>query len=659
MIRSTGRRRSRGLRRSAGLRRFGLHSLQAQFLIGTVLVLLLVMAAVIATVEQRQRAAIIEEVKQRGAVIARSLAVASSTPLLLYNFTALEQNVARVASEADVPYALLLDAEGKVAAHSHHPERVGSAPSDEIDQRAAQADTLLVQETVLPSTAESVYDFAFPILVEGQKWGTARVVLSQRRMEAQIRETRWELGALTVVTLLLGGVAAALVARRIARPVRELAAGAEAISRGELNQRIERSGRDEIGHLAIAFNHMATQLLQQRTALEAAHSELHHHFEELADLKSYTDSVLGSLTSGVVTLDLDGRVATLNRAAELLTGLFSGEAVGRYCTEVFAHTPGVADILMETLANQTGVANIALTLRRPNATSLPVEMSTTPLRGVEGKDLGVVWVFRDVAQIRQLEEQLRRSDRLAALGTLAAGLAHEIKNPLTSIRTFARLMPRKFGDERFRDTFQRVVPRELERINGIVDRLLELARPARLTLRPVSVPLLLERVLELYGNQIEARGITVVREYAHGCPAIQADAEQLYQAFMNLVTNALEAMGAGGQLTLRASGNDGADPFPTSRRGTDAHVVKVEIEDTGAGISSSEANKVFNPFFTTKAEGTGLGLALTHKIIEDHGGTISFRSTPGVGTAFRVLLLSISERPGAETDGSDSLARLT
>jgi two-component system nitrogen regulation sensor histidine kinase GlnL len=240
------------------------------------------------------------------------------------------------------------------------------------------------------------------------------------------------------------------------------------------------------------FNHMTAQLLQQRRDLEATHGALRDRFREVADLKSYTDSILASVTSGIVTLDLDGRVATFNPAAELLTGLYSGDIAGRYGTEVFAHTPEVAELLMETLASRAatgaGTGTVSLSLRRRNGTSVPVEMSAAPLRGLEGKDLGVVGVFRDVSQVRELEGQLRRSDRLAALGTLAAGLAHEIKNPLASLRTFTRIMPRKFEDARFRETFIRVVPRELERINGIVEQLLELARPSRLRPTPLSIP---------------------------------------------------------------------------------------------------------------------------------------------------------------------------
>jgi len=624
-------------------------SLQAQFLLGTVLVLLLVMAAVIVVVEHRQRASIIAEVQRRGEVIARNLAALSEGPLLLYSYTTLEQNVARVAGEADVVYAIILDAEARVAAHSRYPELAGVALSGPADELAAKTDTFLVQETVRRGTGEPIYDFVVPIVIDRQRWGTVRIGLSKRRMEAEIRQTRLELGALTLGTLVLGGLVAALVARRIARPVRELAGGAAAISRGELNQQIVSSRSDEIGQLAVAFNHMAGQLFQQRTALETAHADLRRHFEELADLKSYTDSILESVTSGIITLDLGGRLVTMNQAAELLTGLFAGEATGRYCTEVFSHSPGVVEILMETLASRTGVASTSLALSRRNGTSLPIELSTAPLRGAEGKDLGVVGVFNDVTVVHELEAQLRRSDRLAALGTLAAGLAHEIKNPLTSLRTFTRLVSRKFSDERFRERFERVVPQELERINGIVERLLELARPRRLSLQPVQIPALLERVLELYADQIETKQITVLRDYAHDLPTIQGDGEHLYEAFLNLVANGLEAMGAGGRLTLRTGWSEDMDWLPPARRAP-KRGVKVEIEDTGIGIAPAEADKIFNPCFTTKEAGTGLGLALAHKTVEDHGGRITFRSSPGVGTTFRLLLPVIGDRPAERTN---------
>jgi two-component system sensor histidine kinase AtoS len=611
---------------------FPFRSLRTRLLVGTVFVIVLVMTAVVAVVEHRQRAAIIGEVERRGESLAQSLATMSYGPLLLYNFTALEQNVARVAAGADVVYAVILDAEGRVAAHSRHPERVGQPLDSMVDRKAAATSAPLVQATVFGARRDAIYDFAVPVQVDGQKWGTVRVGLSKVRMEAEIWQTRKELSALTVLILVIGGLVAAVVAGRIVRPVRQLAEGADAVSRGELEQRIEPSTIDEIGRLAEAFNHMTAQLLQQRTALEDAHTELSRRFRELADLKSYTDSIVSSLTTGVVTIDLEGRVVTLNPAAELLTGFFAGEVVNRYGTEIFAVTGELADVLMETLASHSPIAGIALTLTRRNGVTVPIELSTAPLKGSDGKDLGVVGVFRDLSAVRALEERLQRSDRLAALGTLAAALGHEIKNPLTSILTFSRHLSRRYADEGFREKFQRVVPRELERINEIVERLMELARPARLHFATVQLPALFDGVIDLYGNEIEAKRMTVTREYARDIPPIQADENALYRVLVNLVANALEAMAPGGRLTLRLGWADGPRRPGHHRR------VQIEIGDTGPGVPARERDQIFNPFYTTKEGGTGLGLAIAHKIVEEHGGTIDVASTPGVGTTFCIVL---------------------
>jgi PAS domain S-box-containing protein len=621
------------------MRRPRFRSLGARLAWGTVLVVSTVMAGLIFMVERHQRAAIIEETERRGEVLARNLAAMSYGPLLLYNYTALEQSVARLATEADVVYAIVLDTDGTVAAHSRNAARVGESLSGDVDHAAAAALEPLRQDAS-DRRGGAVYDFAVPVFVSGQKWGTVRVGLSKHRMEAQISRTRWELGLLTLVTSLVAACAAALVARRISRPVQRLAEGAVAIARGDLNQRIEPATDDEIGRLAAAFNHMAAELARQRTALENANAELRRGLEDLADLKGYTDNILASLPSGIVTVDLEGRVVTLNPAAELMTGYFAGEVAGRYCTEVFAHTPELAELLMETLANHVAAVDVSLTLRRRDGRGLPVELGVSPLRGSEGKELGVIAIVRDLTPVRQLEDRLRRSDRLAAVGELAAGLAHKIKNPLTPLLTFSRRLTRKFDDADFREKFQTVVPRELERINGIVEGLLALARPARLAFKPVRLPALLERAVELYGARIETQRVEVQRQYGRDLPTIWADPEALYQALVDLVTNALDAMPNGGRLVLRAGWSHGGDALPGRARR-----VAVEIEDSGVGIASHDVDRIFDPFFSTKEGGTGLGLALTHRIVEDHGGSIDVRSTPGAGTTFRLLLPLMPDAP--------------
>jgi PAS domain S-box-containing protein len=609
-------------------------SLRTKLLIGTILIVAALMAAVTVVVEHRQRTTIIEEVHRRGTALAEGLAGVSAGALLLYNFTALEQNVVRFDRETDVTYATILDRLGQVVAHSRTPSAVGSTPSDPVSLRAI-ADAPVLQETVGPD-GEAIYDLSVPIQVEGERWGTARIGLSRRRMDTEIADTRRELAALAVVALLLGSLATAMVARRITRPVRQLADGVAAIARGELDQRIDPGRSDELGRLALAFNEMAAQLRQQRTDLEAAHAELRARFAELSDLKIYTDHILSSFLNGLITLDLDGRVVTVNPAAEILTGCAASALGGRAATDAFQHLPELRDLLLETLRTRVGVGPVSFLLNRSDGRSIPVEVATTPLRGAEEQALGVVAVLRDLSPVRQLEEQLRRSDRLAALGTLAAGLAHEIKNPLTSIMTFSRHIARRFDDERFRQRFQSVVPRELERINAIVDGLLRLARPARLVLAPVHLPPLLEQALELYAPQLEARRIRVQREWSAGVPPVPGDSEHLYQAFLNLVANAIDAMEdeGGGTLTVRFGWPQDGEGAGGALHGR----LIVEVADTGSGIKPDETSSVFNPFFTTKSGGTGLGLAIAHKIIEDHGGTVTFRSTPGQGTVFTVAL---------------------
>src|SRR5262249_33697885 len=182
---------------------------------------------------------------------------------------------------------------------------------------------------------------------------------------------------------------------------------------------------------------------------------------------------------------------------------------------------------------------------------------------------------------------------------------------------------------------------------------LELARPPRLSFALVRLPALVDRVVELYDDQIEMTGVTVVREYARDVPPIQADAEALHRAVVNLVANALEAMPQGGRLTLRLGWSDEGDPPARVRRPFNRRV-KIEVVDSGPGIPASLTDRIFNPFFTTKKTGTGLGLTITHKIVQDHGGSIDFSSVAGAGTTFRILLSLVPDL-SPTTEGDDDV----
>jgi signal transduction histidine kinase len=244
-----------------------------------------------------------------------------------------------------------------------------------------------------------------------------------------------------------------------------------------------------------------------------------------------------------------------------------------------------------------------------------------------------------LARVRDLEERLRRADRLAALGTMAAGIAHDIRNPLTSILIFSQLMSLHHDDPDVREKFNRVVPRELERVQAVIEDMMELARPATIHREPVNMNELLTQVLELFESQANAQGIKIIPEYEPELPYCMADRKRLHRCFSNIVSNAIQAMPNGGDMTVRTR-QATAVLFPSTGlpEPRSESAIQVTIADTGQGIPADRLSRIFDPFFTTKEKGMGLGMAITHRIVEDHKGTIDVQSEVGLGTTFTIHL---------------------
>jgi len=255
--------------------------------------------------------------------------------------------------------------------------------------------------------------------------------------------------------------------------------------------------------------------------------------------------------------------------------------------------------------------------------NVPIRASSSVFHGHTGETLGVLLVFSDMTLLKKMEEQIRRADRLASIGTLSAGMAHEIKNPLVTIKTFTQLFPHQHNNEDFQNTFFDLVGQEVERIDVIVNRLLNFARPAKAALKPVSLHEVLENSLRLIEQQLAQADISLEIDLSARQHVIQADAEQLNQTFINFFLNAIQAMEKGGMLSVQ-----------TTRIKSS---LQLDIRDTGCGIPADQVDHVFDPFFTTKEEGVGLGLSVSHGIIQEHNGTIDVESVEGKGTLFRLL----------------------
>jgi two-component system sensor histidine kinase PilS (NtrC family) len=340
-----------------------------------------------------------------------------------------------------------------------------------------------------------------------------------------------------------------------------------------------------------------------------------------ADLLALNRDIVRSLSSGLVTVDLDGRILTLNQAAAEMLGNGASESPGR---SVDTLLPGL-DARLRALAPGGTLRRSDLTLREPETRVLGISVS--PLRGDNDKVIGRVVNFQDLTELRTLEETMRRAERLATVGQLAAGIAHEIRNPLASISGSVELLgqaPRVSEDDK---ALMAIVVREIERLDQLINELLEYANPRPRTLVSFDLLTVLSEVVQVM-RQDKGRGeVSLETELPEGPIMLTADPSQLRQVMWNLCRNAIEAA---------KEASDGG--VVTVRTREDAVGVTIEVEDNGPGIASDNLPRIFDPFFTTKKRGTGLGLATSHAIVTEHGGTVAVRSAPGQGTRFVVRL---------------------
>jgi two-component system nitrogen regulation sensor histidine kinase GlnL len=348
-------------------------------------------------------------------------------------------------------------------------------------------------------------------------------------------------------------------------------------------------------------------------------------------------TVLEGLPDAVVAVDGGLRVVFWNAAAEALTGRSARRAANRSLKELLPPDSSLIRHLLETVRTGESRSEAESTIETPDGHAVPVSIVTAPLFDRRGNVEAAVAVLRDISRIRELEAEVRRGETLAAAGRMALGLAHEIRNPLGAIRGAVQLLARELTESRFAE-YTDVLIKEVDRVNRIIEQLLDLARPVQLRPAPLNLHQLLERVALLSSEGAEARGVTIARRYDPSLPPILGDEDRLVQVFHNLVRNALESMKHGGRLTLTT--RISLDPlFAKMDVGAGQRsMVEVQVADEGAGIPEAVRGKVFDPFFTTKETGLGLGLALCHKIVEEHKGALKIDSAEGRGTTVTCFL---------------------
>jgi len=372
--------------------------------------------------------------------------------------------------------------------------------------------------------------------------------------------------------------------------------------------------------------------------LEETNRELNRKVTEISEIKEYLNSILQSVTDGVIAINLNGEITTFNKAAERITSLEGKEVVGKNFNDAFETDFG-ADFGGPAREARRGPLYVSRGMKVRERNGFPVRESTSLTCDASGKVIGAVKVFEDLTELRDLEEQARRQDRLVALGQMAATVAHEIRNPLGGIEGFASLLARDFEET---DPHRKLVTKILEgarSLNRVVNELLMFTRPMKLEFQNVEVASMVEGAMGFLKQEIKQSKIRMYKRLGPEGLEVWGDGEQLKRALLNIILNAVQAMPQGGTLSIscrkRALPKAAQQMLDHFRNGT---WVEIAVKDSGPGIKEDEIPLIFNPFFTKKEKGTGLGLAIATKIVEAHRGQVTASNSPKGGAVFVVSL---------------------
>jgi len=337
----------------------------------------------------------------------------------------------------------------------------------------------------------------------------------------------------------------------------------------------------------------------------------------LNQMKSYIHYVVESMANGLISLDANGAVTTINRAAQELVGVSETESKS---LEIDRLLPPHATEIQEVLEHNHTILNKEIVLKHRGGLSIPVNLSATQVKDEGGAKLGVVVLLHDMREMVELQERAKRAEHLASIGRMAATVAHEVRNPLSSIRGFAQFFANLFQEKTEERTYALAMMKESNRLNRVVSELLDYARPLELKVEPTSIKALFHDVVRRLELEKSDSRVEVIQEIQPNMPQVQLDPDRMLQVLLNLMQNSIDAMPNGGKLILSA------------RWDTERKCVQIGVQDTGDGISQADMPRLFEPFFTTKARGAGLGLAVVRKIVDAQDGEVEVRSEAGVGT---------------------------
>lgn len=448
---------------------------------------------------------------------------------------------------------------------------------------------------------------------------------SMKKIHAQLNKNVLTMLLMTgILVLVLAGVIGIYINRLVLGKLKTFVSATKKVGAGNLAARVNLEGSDEFAQLGESFNQMTSQLQGSIEKLQTAQEHLHH--------------LINSIDDGIVVVDSDLNVVMANDAYLEILGQSQEDIVGSSCSDFCHRTihpcrePN-ADCLASKTFETSRLHKTIVTIPDNEGGERTLEVFSSPIKAQDGSVNQVVEVVRDITERRRLEATLLQSEHLASMGMLAAGVAHEINNPLASIATAIEGLRRRFAERTDSDVdsaevseYHELIRKEVNRCKRITDKLLLLARPEPSEMRQVDLRASVEETVSLVALEADRRGVALELSWDEDVPAVRADEGQLRQVVLNLLMNSIQATGRGGSVKVRGYKTDGR--------------VALSVSDTGTGISPAEVKHIFEPFYTKKplGQGTGLGLFISKNIVMDHGGEIIVESQPGEGTTMTVIL---------------------
>ena len=517
-------------------------------------------------------------------------------------------------------YAAVVDDKGVAIAHSD-PKREGEVVPPQPSLRSLVSDHPL--RRLLGSTRSEIYETALPFNLNGKPLATIRLGIAMPLLRGRLDDAFWYTVVLGVLALGAALVVALGLSSVTLKPIRKLAEDMERLRRGDFDVGGGAEARDEFGRLAYQLQLLGKQMETDRTRILAERSEI-----------DSVHAAVDNLEDGILFAEANGRILFANRSIESLLGSGAENAEGRPLIEVLPAEHPLLDLMRRTIDTGEATRNAQVEIVTDGK---PRELlaSVFPVSGDGAACAGAILVVRDVRAVavsaRTFQSLIQYSAQLAALGQITSEVAHDVKNPLHAMAVRVAFLRERIPNQtpdvvRSLD----VLEREIQRAAGVVDRFMEAVYPSDLARAPVNLNPILQELATLLQAEWQAKGVVLTTRLEPDLPAVKGDEEMLRRALMNLLVNACQSMPGGGRVDISSE--------------LEAEALRTTITDTGVGIPREDIERIFKMYYTTKTDGTGIGLALVRRVIDLHHGSIEILSTVGQGTQV-IVRLPISSRP--------------